>query len=145
MEERGLVKELRGSYALVKVIRQGSGCEGCPGGALCKSTGDDEAVIEALNEAGAREGDTVKIVFRSLSYLKGIMLVYGLPAIMLVVGAVLGKELLSPLLPEKDPDALSALLGFVLFILSFILVKVISARIQKGQRYMPVIIEIIRG
>ena len=49
----------------------------------------------------------MKVVFKSSNYLKGTMLVYGMPALMLIIGAVLGKEYLSRFFPAADPDFVS--------------------------------------
>ncbi len=143
MQEVGIVKGFRGNYALVSVKRKDGSCDGCPGGSLCKSTEGDEALIEAINEAEAKEGDMVRVHFRSMSYLKGILLVYALPVLMLIIGAIIGKEYISPLFPSRDPEGVSALMGFGLFALTFIGLKIVSKRIQKRGRYTPVIVEIV--
>lgn len=143
MEETGVVKELRGDHALVVVVKKETGCEGCPGNTLCKSTTESEALIEAINEVGAKEGDRVRIVFRSMSYLKGILLVYALPAFMLVIGAIIGKEFVAPTMPDKNPEALSAFMGLGFFVLSFLVVKLLSVVIKKKKSYTPSIVEVI--
>lgn len=143
MEETGVVKELRGDHALVVVTKKETGCEGCPGNTLCKSTTDNEALIEAINEVGAKEGDRVRIAFRSMSYLKGILLVYALPAFMLVVGAIIGKEFVAPIMPNKNPEAVSAFMGLGFFVLSFLVVKLLSVMIKKKRSYTPAIVEVI--
>ncbi|MFQ3574245.1 MAG: SoxR reducing system RseC family protein [Thermodesulfovibrionales bacterium] len=142
MEEVGTVKEIRGQRALVIVEKKG-GCESCPGASLCNTIGSDQGGIEAINEIGAKQGDTVKIAFRSFTFLKGTIVVYLIPALFLVVGAVIGKNIISPLLPSKDPEAVSALAGFLLLILSFVLIKLVLNRFSKLPKNTPVITEII--
>jgi len=144
MQEVGIVTALRGDIALVNVKRQQGSCDGCPGGTLCTSTGGDEALIEAINEAGAKEGDRVRVHFRSMSYLKGILLVYALPVLMLIVGAVIGREFISPLLPSHNPEGISAFTGFGFFAITFIGLRIVSKRIQNKGRYTPVIVEIVQ-
>jgi sigma-E factor negative regulatory protein RseC len=77
------------------------------------------------------------------TYLKGSLLVYGLPALSLILGAVFGKEYMSSFLKNTDPDILSAIFGFGAFILSFVFVKLWSRRIEKKTEYKPVVEEIL--
>ncbi|HIJ59871.1 MAG TPA: SoxR reducing system RseC family protein [Nitrospirae bacterium] len=141
MEEIGIVKEIKGRLAAVSVLNHNTlSCEGCPGGKLCTSTDKEERLIDALNILDAKVGDRVKIDFKSLSYLSGILLVYGIPCIMLIFGAIVGKELLSSFFPAKDPEAISAGTGFAFFILSFLIIKIISRLLNKNR---PVIVAII--
>lgn len=142
MEEIGIVKEIIGTKAMVIVERQG-GCESCPGGSVCKNMGGGESAIEAVNQANARLGDTVRIVFKPYTYIKGAVFVYGIPALMLIIGAVIGKEYISKIFPGMEPDLLSAVSGFVLFIFSFLVMKFISKRYEGKKEYMPVIEEIV--
>jgi len=139
MEEIGVVKSTSGVLAIVSVERK-SACEQCSGG--CKIT-DAGAELEAINRAKAIKGQKVRVVLRPYSYLKGSMVVYGLPALALILGAVAGKELFSRIFYFTDPDIVSAIFGFGGFILTFIAVKIWSARIEKETAYKPVIEEIL--
>jgi sigma-E factor negative regulatory protein RseC len=143
MKEIGIVQKIDGATAIVSVQRQ-SACDSCPGSSVCKLIGS-EAHIEAINEIGADIGDTVQVKFKPHTYLKGTILIYGIPAIMLIIGAIIGKELLSKIFIKNDPDLLSAICGFGLFILSFFFMKMISRRLEKKQEYIPVIDSIIRS
>lgn len=142
MEEVGIVKEIIGPKARVAVQKQSS-CESCPGGSVCTALGGGEASIEAVNDAGAQVGDTVRVAFTPYTYLKGTALIYGIPSIMLIVGAVLGKEYLSGLFPGRDPDLMAAVGGFGLFALTFLLLKLWSGRAEGKREYTPVITEIV--
>lgn len=142
MEEVGVVKDVIGPKAIVTVQRQ-SGCDSCPGGSVCKLSGN-EAEIEAVNEANAKAGDTVRIAFRPYTYLKGTVFVYGIPSIMLIIGAIVGKEYLSRFLPTMDPDIVSAIGGFGLFVMSFLFIKGWLKRYEGKKEYMPVVIEVVK-
>lgn len=142
MQETGIVKEIVGPNARVAVQRQ-SACQSCPGGSVCKSMGENEAVVEALNQANAAVGDTVRIRFQPYSYLRGTAFIYGIPSLMLIFGAVIGKEYLPPFFPTVEPDILSAIAGFGLFILAFIVMKLWMRRYEGKKEYMPVIEEIV--
>ncbi|NTU42559.1 MAG: SoxR reducing system RseC family protein [Nitrospirales bacterium] len=143
MEEIGIVKEISGPHARVAVQKQ-SACDSCPGGSVCKTMGGSEALVEALNQANASIGDRVKIVFQPYSYLRGTSLIYGVPSLMLIIGAVVGKEYLPPLFPGIEPDILSAIAGFGLAILFFIIMKFWMKRYEGKTEYMPVVEEIVQ-
>ncbi|RMG72442.1 MAG: hypothetical protein D6710_04795 [Nitrospirae bacterium] len=141
MEEIGVVKSVEGMIAKVVVERK-SICDKCTEG-KCLLT-DGGAIIEAFNQVKAKEGQRVRVVFRPYSYLKGSVLIYGIPALMLIVGAIIGREVLSRFI-EMDADLLSAIGGFSLLIITFIIVRIITARVEKNIEYKPVIEEIIEG
>ncbi len=140
MQETGLVIKVEGKKAFVAVERR-SGCEACPASSICKPT-EEGSFIEAINEAGAKIGDRVSVSLRSFSYLKGSILVYGIPAVSLIAGAIIGKEILGGAV-SLDPELLSAIGGLGLFGLSFVIVKLLSRRMEKKTEYIPVIERII--
>ncbi|HEX8949817.1 MAG TPA: SoxR reducing system RseC family protein [Dissulfurispiraceae bacterium] len=143
MEEVGIVKEINGPKAIIRVQKQGSGCESCPGGSVCKAMGGGEAIMEAFNQVNAKVGDTVRVSFKSYTYLKGTALLYGIPSLMLIIGAVVGKEYAGLILPGKDPDIVSAICGFGLFAVSFLILRFWSKRYETKKEYMPVVEEIL--
>jgi sigma-E factor negative regulatory protein RseC len=140
VEEVGFVKDVEGMMAVVSIPKK-SACEGCSLG-VCKP--DEQSMeIRALNPFNAHVGQKVKIVMKPYTYLKGSMIVYGIPAVSLIIGAVLGKEILSLYFNKPDPDIISALSGLVLFVLSFIAIKLWSSSTEKKIDIKPVIKEIL--
>jgi sigma-E factor negative regulatory protein RseC len=142
MEEIGIVKEINGIKAIISVQKQGA-CGSCPGGTLCRTLGAGEALMEAYNYVDARVGDTVRVVFKSSNYLRGTMLVYGLPSLMLIIGAVLGKEYLSRVFPAADSEVISAGSGFGFLVITFLAIKLWSNTFEHKKEYMPIIEEIM--
>jgi len=140
IEEIGVVKSVEGMLAVVDVPKK-TACEGCTMGA-CRPE-DRNMEIEALNEAGAEVGQKVRVAIKSSAYMKGTMVVYGLPAVCLVLGAVFGKEVMGGIFPGADPDLLSAAFGFGAFVLSFVIVKIWTAGVVKKAESRPVIEEIL--
>jgi sigma-E factor negative regulatory protein RseC len=141
MDEIGIIKSVNGPVAIVSLTRR-SACDDCKAG--CKLT-ESEAEVETINEAHAMVGQRVRVVMKPYSYLKGSLLVYGAPALALIAGAVVGKDLLSPYFKNADPDIISAISGFGAFLISFVLVKVVGSKIEKNTAYKPVVREIIEG
>ncbi|MGO9378747.1 MAG: SoxR reducing system RseC family protein [Dissulfurispiraceae bacterium] len=141
MEEIGVVNRVDGPKAFVTVKRQ-SACDACAAGSACKVS-DSGAEIEAFNAVNAEVGDKVKISFKAFTYLKGTLLIYGIPALALVMGAVVGKEYLRDLFPSSDPDILSAFAGFGFMIASFVVVKILIRKFEKKKELIPVVEEIV--
>jgi sigma-E factor negative regulatory protein RseC len=140
MEEVGTIKSTDGLFAVVSVPRKNS-CEGCSLN-ICKP--DEQFMeIEALNAAKADVGQKVRVVMNSYSYMKSAGIVYGIPALALVLGAVAGKEIFSRYLPGFDPDIISAMFGFGGFILAFIVIRLWTERASKKTDSKPVIEEIL--
>jgi sigma-E factor negative regulatory protein RseC len=140
LEEIGTVISTEGMYARVSVPKKSS-CQGCTAGTC--TMGEQSMEIEALNKAGAVIGQRVKVMVHTYAYLKGAMIVYGIPAVFLVLGAVLGKEIMPPFLPMYDSDILSALFGFGFLVISFILIKFWSQRQAAKTGSTPVVEEIL--
>jgi sigma-E factor negative regulatory protein RseC len=140
MEEIGIVKNVDGVNAKVLVERK-SACDKCTEG-KCLVT-DGGAIIDALNLAKAEVGQRVRVVFKPYTYLKGSILIYGIPALALIAGAVIGKEFLGDIIKIFDPDLLSAISGFGLFIIAFIAVRLLTKRLERKSEYKPVIEEIL--
>ncbi len=142
VEEVGVVRSVEGMVATVCVPRK-TGCEGC----TLKVCNPEEQymIIEALNPVKARAGQKVKVVMKSYTYLQGSLIIYGIPAIALIVGAVIGKEIFSRYVTRFDPDTVSAIFGFGAFIVSFLLIKLWSSKASKKTELKPVIEEILEG
>ncbi len=143
MEETGIVKEIRGDKAIISVQKQSS-CDSCNAGGSCKA-GESGAELEAINQADAHVGDRVKIAFTAYTYLKGSMIFYGIPAVALVAGAILGKDHLSRFFPGIDPDSLSGIAGIALCVLSFFVVRIFMKRFAKKRETIPVVVEVLES
>ncbi len=140
MEEIGVVMSVEGVNARVAVTKK-SMCEHCTAG-VCRMT-EEGAEIEALNAARARVGQRVRVVLKAYSYLKGSLVLYGLPAVALIAGAVAGKEYFSRFFGGMDPEGVAAFFAFGFFALSLLFVRLWSARAGKKVQYKPVIEEIL--
>ena len=140
VEEIGVVTSVDGIKARVNVPKK-SACEGCTAG-VCM-TGEQSMEIVALNKARAEVGQKVRVNVSSYVYMKSSMIIYGVPALALVLGAVFGKEVMSGSFVGTDPDVLSAIFGFAFLGLSFVVVKIWSNRKTSEAGSTPVIEEIL--
>lgn len=140
MEEVGVIVSIDGLTAKVTVPRK-IACEGCTAG-TCKPS-EQSMEIEALNPIKARVGQKVRVVIKPYSYLKGSIIVYGIPALALIIGAILGKEFFSKFFTGIDPDVVSAFFGFGAFAIFFLSIKIWSIKVEKRKALKPFIEEII--
>ena len=140
MEEIGVIEHVEGFNATVAVPKK-SACDGCSL-KTCRPSGES-MTIEALNPIHAQVGQKVIITMKSNTYLRGSLIVYGIPALALVIGAVIGREVLSAFFVSHDPDTISAISGFAACVLSFFSVKIWSGRGNRKITDKPVIQEIL--
>jgi sigma-E factor negative regulatory protein RseC len=139
----GVVKSLSGGSAKVLLEADASCCDHC-----AKETCDINAhgvETEAVNLAHAKVGQKVKVEMKTFTYLKGALILYVLPVLALLAGAFLGDVYLPEFFDRSNPDLLSAAGGFLLFLLSLILVKFLSGRMERKTEHKSVIEEIIEG
>ena len=97
--------------------------------------------MEALNVAGARVGDQILLRIESGAVLKVSFLLYVLPVLIMLAGAVIGQSL-GPSL-GLNPSGLSAAVGVGCFLMSFVLIRRTGNRLAKQKSYRPRVIRII--
>jgi len=141
LEETGTVTKLNGSMAMV-LVQKKSACDGCSVEGACKAT-PEGMEIEALNAVHAKVGQRVKILITTGDYLKGTMLVYGVPLIVFIAGAILGKNLGEKYFTDMNSDIIAAVTGFICLFLSLAGARLWSKKMESKAGNMPVIEEIL--
>ena len=142
VEEIGVVTKTEGVTAKVAIQKKGT-CEGCAVKGVCETQGEGTE-IEALNPLDAKVGQTVKVSIKAQVYLKGTMLVYGIPLIALIGGAIFGKNIGEKYFRETSSDLIAAIMGFGALILSFLVIKIWTHTFETKTEYKPVIEEILK-
>jgi sigma-E factor negative regulatory protein RseC len=142
IEEIGIITKTEGVTAKVAIQKKGT-CEGCSVKGVCETQGEG-AEIEALNPINAKVGQTVKVSIKPQVYLKGTMLVYGIPLIALIAGAIFGKNIGEEYFKGTSSDLVAAVAGFGALILSFLFIKIWTRSFETKTEYKPVIEEIIK-
>ena len=139
--ETGIVSRAAEQIAWVTTTRS-EACEACAARDSCHSLGGGkEMEVEALNPVHARSGDRVVIFFHTASLLKASFLIYVLPILGMLAGAVIGQRIaLAHGWPES---ATSAAAAFAAFALVFALVRAAGNRMARQSAYKPKIIRII--
>ncbi|MEW6600078.1 MAG: SoxR reducing system RseC family protein [Nitrospirota bacterium] len=141
LEETGVVTRIDGNMARV-LVQKKSACDGCSIEGACKST-PEGMEIEALNAAHAEVGQRVKILLTTGEYLKGTIIVYGIPLVVFIAGAIAGKSMGEKYFADMNSDIIAAVTGFISLILSLFAARLWSRRMESRTEYKPVIEEII--
>ncbi len=98
--ESGTVISVQGSQAWVQTLRQ-SACQscsvrqGCGQKALASLTSGQARQVRVSNTLGAKPGDVVTIAIPESALLKGSLLVYALPLLLMVIATMLA-DILAP-------------------------------------------------
>ncbi len=119
------------------------GCDGCgEAKSTCHSClTTTRRTARALNTAGAKAGDIVLLSMDQGVVFKYAALVYFIPVVGLMAGALAGFGLGAGL--PLSPDAATILFGFLGLAGGFFVLTLISKRITKGKYSGPVIRSVI--
>lgn len=134
-EEEGIVLEIVGSIAKVKVGRHGEckNCGACPG--------DNAMVIDAKNPIGAKPGQRVAFEMQETNMLMAAFIVYIMPLFAILLGSIAG-EWVAPRLGQ-DQQICQIGGGVIAFILAVLYIKFFDRFVQKNEKMKPVIIRIL--
>lgn len=144
IEEVGSVVELKGKNVAVVLCQKSSFCKSCAAEGMCHVGEDNSAkLVEVHNHLAATVGDRVKVVTSTKSFLQSSFLLYIVPLIFLVTGAVFGQFLAEFLDNGLDSNVMSAIMGTSFMAASFLIIRIGSSSLAK-EAYMPKIVEIIK-
>ncbi len=137
LRTRAIVVEIDGGEALVEAVHTG-GCGHCSGGACGSSKLSGLFCVRprqfrARNDADARVGEEVWIFVADGTLFRNAFLLYGLPLLLLLAGAVSGMY-------WPGGDGASAAGAFLGLGGGFLLVRFIALRRSATHRAEPVII-----
>ncbi|MDP3048129.1 MAG: SoxR reducing system RseC family protein [Thermodesulfovibrionales bacterium] len=138
IEDIGIVTKIEGDIAFIEVERT-SACAKCTFREVEELAGG-KPVFEAINTAGAGIGDKVRIRLESTT-LKTSAIVYGIPVMLLIIGAIMGVYLSGKM--DKSPDTMAGILGMAGLIIGILMLLLFRKKGTKKE-YMPVVAEIIR-
>ncbi len=144
IEEVGTVVELKGKHTVMVLCQKSTLCENCASNGHCTLGDDDRTrLVEVSNPVGAQVGDRVLISTSTKSFLTSSFLLYIVPLIALVIGAIVGKGVGEYLETGLDPNILSAIFGVFFMIGSFVILRV-GSQALKYEDYRPKIVEILQ-
>lgn len=143
MEESGTVIELKPNQIAVVLCQKSSACNHCASKSSCIS-GDDKGSmqVDAHNPLNAQIGNRVKLVTSSRVFLRSSFILYIVPLIALVIGAVAGQQIGERIPNGPDPNLLAAIIGCAFLAGAFVTIRV-GSRALPPEDYMPSITEIL--
>lgn len=142
METRAIVIRVEGKEALVESM-QGGGCghcdseNGCGSGKMSQLFCSEPRRFRVRNDAEAQVGTLVQVTLPEGVLLRSALLMYILPLILLLCGAMAGAQLANE---TANADTYAALGGFVGLISGFVLANVLSVLRPLASIAQPVIL-----
>lgn len=139
VEEHGKVLSVKGDVAIVQVDR-GTGCDSCITKEFCKNLSrNDEMIIEATNQVGAKAGEHVELLFNPGEMIKAGMLFYLIPMITFIAGVILGQNIDTGL----NKDLVSLILGLAFLVFTYTGIRVYGKISTKNARYKAAVLRVI--
>jgi len=142
-QKKGRVSRIENDGWAMVVTEKGDACSSCESAQFCHSLADCSRMeTRVLNQAGADVGDTVSISLNSKTVLKSALILYILPTVSFLFGAVGGAGLHKQL-GIGDTGA-AIVFGFAGLFLGFAIARLISKRQTASRKLIPVITRIIK-
>jgi sigma-E factor negative regulatory protein RseC len=140
--EHGIVTQATPDMARVKTNRVAS-CQGCTAKDSCGTMHrGQEMTLDIPNTLGVETGDSVLIGIQTKPALLLTFLVYVVPILCLVIGALTG-DAIAPLL-KINASFLAMIMGFSSFGAAFFILHKKSAALNQKKGYHPVMIRKIK-
>lgn len=135
MAEKGIVMERKDNLAVIKLKRQ-EACAKCR--ACVAGMSEQEMIMEAENACNAQVGDWVELELVGNSFLEAVLIMYGIPCVCFFVGLLGGYFWLMPtFFPDVNPDLPSFLLGLVLTVAAYGIIRTQEHRFE-NKRFRPI-------
>lgn len=124
INKRGVVSKVEGDRLEVLMMRS-SACGDCSSCGGCETKSIN---LDLKNDIDANVGDFVELEYKSSLLLKGTLLVYLFPLIMLVLGVVIGYTILPS--ANANKDLFSFLIGLVLMAVAYLVINRIDRKFR---------------
>jgi len=142
-QKKGRVSSVSKDGRAIVITERDDACSNCKSAQFCHALADCSRIeTRVLNWANAGVGDRVIISLSSMSVFKIALILYILPTVCLVLGAVGGAGLNEQLGIGETGAAI--LFGFAGLILGFTIAGFISKHQTEGNKLTPVITRIIK-
>ncbi len=142
MTEQAVVRSVHGGVARVEAV-ESDACLSCGARGACHTlSGDRKREITALNQAGAQEGDRVLLAIPRKAALGAGFLVYIVPIMALIAGAVVGKRL-APDWGWQVQNA-AVVLGLGSLVACWMALRWVSKRLGKRRDFSVTIVRVLQ-
>ena len=141
--EIALVTKITSERKVQVVIKRSEACGACAAKGACQALGGrtKDFFLELDNPIGAQVGDTVRITVSEAAVVRASAILYLLPAVSLILFALLGNALATRFGVSSDVASVSgAALGLGI---GFLATWVTSKKAEKNKKVVPVITRII--
>lgn len=144
IEQQAVVSSTDTDFAYVEATPDNacgscSGKSGCGTGLAAALFRGKPRLLKVRNTEGVRKGDLVTIGLNRTALMMGSLLVYLLPLVMLIIGAIAGESLAAVVLPAAS-DLLSVMGGLVFAVLAFIFSRRVLKSGSLERLFQPVLI-----
>jgi len=141
IEEEGLVLALLDHQRAMVLVQKSGACAHCSAATACGAAESGQSrQVEASNPLQARVGDRVRVAVSTRAFLGASFWLYVMPLLALVGGGMLGQ--LVAVHFGLDAERLSAIMGTLGLIGSFLLLRFIGRRLA-GNDHIPCIIAVL--
>jgi sigma-E factor negative regulatory protein RseC len=142
-QKKGRVSSMNQDGWAMVVTEKGDACNNCESAQLCHSLADCSRMeTRVLNRANAQVGDRVTVSLSSSSVYKSALILYILPTLSLLIGAISGSEFHQYMGIGETGAAI--VFGFVGLVLGFTIAGLISKHQTAASKLTPVITSIIQ-
>lgn len=137
--ENGVVTQTNTTLAWIKTTRS-SACEACASRESCGTPGQlgKEMIVQVKNTLNVKAGDHVVIGLETKPVMMLTFLVYVVPIVALVAGALIGDQM-GPVF-GINPSLLAMILGFSSFGLAFLIIRRKSFQLNEKDGYKPFLV-----
>ena len=136
-QHEGIVLETDGGVARIKASRHND-CESCG-----SCPGNNAIVLVARNPVGAQRGQRVVFEIQQISMLKSAVVVYAVPVLGTIAGAVVGWYFGTEMMGINDPFWLQMGGGTIACVLSLLYVRYYDRKARTRADMQPVITRIL--
>lgn len=117
-------------------------CESCKHRQACHSLTDiRDMEAEAINTAGGKVGDRVLLQIAAGSLVKISFILYVVPVIAFIAGAVLGMKISPPI--KMNREIFAFCMGVMGCAISFIGIRFFSLRMSRNTVYIPEVVRLL--
>ena len=142
-QENAVVTGISQDGRAVVKVRRAEACQACSAKSACTALGGktQDVVLVVDNTIGAKPGDSVVLTLSEANFIKASAVLYLVPALGLVGGALAGSTYAAEVGLGSDPASiLGSLAGLVL---GLVITKLLSRKMSKNPKYIPSLTSIV--
>lgn len=143
MDQRGKIVEIIDDRTAMMKMQRNSACASCGKCIGSSSSESQEITVEVDNTIGAKIGDQVEVSMDQIDIMRALGILYGIPLMGLLVGAVGSYYILEAVGIIKGLEVLSALIGFVFTGLAYFFIRSREGKFRASRKYMPTVTRVV--